>query len=167
MTINTTTKVDTQEVTNRRSRLAHWLKTNNGGSQADFIRGLVPVDDEDKVISSGELSLLLKNKAFGEKKVRKLERQAGMPLKWLDGDSLVKIDPGRLPTYNYPETKYCPRHEKILISLNNAKVVMESLQQDFTCDQRDEIYRLAFELAMGEPVTLEQFKVIVKSRFPN
>ncbi len=44
---------------------------------------------------------------------------------------------------------------------------MESLQQDFTCDQRDEIYRLAFELAMGEPVTLEQFKVIVKSRFPN
>lgn len=47
------------------------------GKQSEFVR--------ESGINQGELSALLKNKTFGERKARKLEQVAGMPAFWLDG----------------------------------------------------------------------------------
>ncbi|TAN86146.1 MAG: hypothetical protein EPN14_00550 [Gallionella sp.] len=64
-----------QDMEHRRKRLRQWIN-DNYGSQAAFI--------EKTGINQGELSGLLRNKSFGEKKARNLELLAGMPSKWLD-----------------------------------------------------------------------------------
>ena len=63
-------------VTNRRLKLQHLIDTAFGGSQASFI---AKTD-----INQGELSGLLRNKSFGEKKARKIEQQAGVNSGYLD-----------------------------------------------------------------------------------
>jgi SOS-response transcriptional repressor LexA len=65
-----------ETVSTRRSRLKEWIDTHCNKSQATFI--------EITGINQGELSGLLKEKSFGEKKARKLEELAGMPKYWLD-----------------------------------------------------------------------------------
>ena len=65
-------------VATRRKKLAKWIDLHHGGIQADFINATG--------INQGELSGLLKEKSFGERKARKLEEQAGMPRMWLDSD---------------------------------------------------------------------------------
>lgn len=57
----------------RRQALAHWIKTKFGGSQAAFIESTSPK------INQGEVSGLLRNKSFREKRAEALERQAKMP----------------------------------------------------------------------------------------
>lgn len=66
-------------VATRRRKLAQWIDTHHSGIQADFINKTG--------VNQGELSGLLKEKSFGEKKARKLEEQAGMPAMWLDSDN--------------------------------------------------------------------------------
>lgn len=63
-------------VQNRRDRLRAWIDENCNGSQAQFVTVTG--------INQGELSGLLRQKSFGEKKARSLELAAGMPLGWLD-----------------------------------------------------------------------------------
>lgn len=63
-------------VMNRRKNLQKWIDVHYGGIQADFI--------DFTGINQGELSALLRNKSFGEKKARKIEEQAKMPLYYLD-----------------------------------------------------------------------------------
>lgn len=58
----------------RRARLAQLIKENYE-SQADFIRKTG--------INQGEVSALLKNKSFGEKKARSIEESCGLPTGWL------------------------------------------------------------------------------------
>lgn len=72
---------DTDDVANRRAQLRRWIREHCDNKQAVFV--------ERSGINQGELSALLKNKSFGEKRARSLERAAGMPLKYLDqrGDS--------------------------------------------------------------------------------
>lgn len=60
----------------RRFNLQKWIDANCDGKQANFV--------ELTEINQGELSSLLKNKSFGEKKARKIEKLAGMPTMWLD-----------------------------------------------------------------------------------
>lgn len=60
----------------RRRRLKEWIDTKCGGMQSVFVGRTG--------INQGELSALLKEKSFGEKKARRLEQQAGMPPFWLD-----------------------------------------------------------------------------------
>lgn len=60
----------------RRMRLAELIKENYRGSQSRF------VDETGE--NQGEVSALLKNKSFGEKKARKLEEKCGLPAGWLD-----------------------------------------------------------------------------------
>lgn len=67
---------DTPTVANRRKKLALWIQSRCDGSQAKFI--------EETGINQGELSALLRDKSFGEKKARNLEKQAGMPDLYLD-----------------------------------------------------------------------------------
>ncbi|STZ75745.1 bifunctional 3,4-dihydroxy-2-butanone 4-phosphate synthase/GTP cyclohydrolase II-like protein [Bergeriella denitrificans] len=60
----------------RRRNLRHWINERYGGRQSHFAAAVA--------INQGELSALLKNKSFGEKKARKLEAAAAMPPLWLD-----------------------------------------------------------------------------------
>ena len=69
-------KINESIVANRRARLNAWIDQYCDGKQAVFI--------ERTDINQGELSALLKQKSFGEKKARSLEEKAGMPKYWLD-----------------------------------------------------------------------------------
>ena len=60
----------------RRANLRQWIDERCGGRQALFA--------QTAVVNPGELSALLKNKSFGEKKARKIEQAAAMPAMWLD-----------------------------------------------------------------------------------
>ena len=60
----------------RRDNLRSWIDKHCDSSQAKFI------DQTD--INQGELSGLLRDKSFGEKKARSLEEKAKMPTFWLD-----------------------------------------------------------------------------------
>ncbi|WP_416190730.1 bifunctional 3,4-dihydroxy-2-butanone-4-phosphate synthase/GTP cyclohydrolase II [Neisseria sp. CCUG12390] len=60
----------------RRHNLRQWINRQYGGQQARLVAATG--------INQGELSALLKNKSFGEKKARKIERDAAMPEMWLD-----------------------------------------------------------------------------------
>lgn len=62
----------------RRARLAQLIQEKYEGSQAKF------VDETGE--NQGEVSGLLRTKAFGEKKARKLEEKCGLPRGWLDTD---------------------------------------------------------------------------------
>lgn len=59
----------------RRVRLAQ-LISERYNSQADFVSSTGE--------NQGEVSGLLKTKSFGEKKARKIEVKAGLPIGWLD-----------------------------------------------------------------------------------
>lgn len=69
---------------NRRRQLRRWIDKHFGGSQSEFIAS---TNDGEKQINQGELSGLLKNKAFGEKRARRLEAQAHMPPFYLEQDN--------------------------------------------------------------------------------
>ena len=60
----------------RRANLRQWIDERCGGRQALFAQSAA--------VNPGELSALLKNKSFGEKKARKIEQAAAMPAMWLD-----------------------------------------------------------------------------------
>lgn len=61
----------------RRRRLAKLIEETYG-SQAAFIEATNE--------NQGEVSALLRDKSFGEKKARKIEKKCGLPAYWLDGD---------------------------------------------------------------------------------
>lgn len=75
------TKEDSPVTANRRNQLRRWIDAHHGGSQASFIAS---TNDGTKQLNQGELSALLKNKSFGERKARALEQQTGMPDGYLD-----------------------------------------------------------------------------------
>ena len=60
----------------RRHNLRLWIDRTHQGRQISFV--------QQTGINQGELSALLKNKAFGERKARKIEAAAGMPALWLE-----------------------------------------------------------------------------------
>ena len=62
----------------RRHNLRQWITQHHNGQQTKFAQAIS--------INQGELSALLKNKSFGEKKARKIEQAANMPDMWLDQD---------------------------------------------------------------------------------
>lgn len=67
----------------RRSNLQRWIDHHHNGVQAEFVNVTG--------INQGELSALLRNKSFGERKARNLERQANMPYLYLDQDDEFTI----------------------------------------------------------------------------
>jgi len=60
----------------RRSKLAQLIRDRFGGSQAKFVE----ITGENQ----GEVSALLRDKSFGEKKARKIEGKCGLASGWLD-----------------------------------------------------------------------------------
>ena len=77
----TTKRIESPDVTQRRRQLWQWLLDNFGGSQNAF---LAELGERGHPMNQGELSGLLKNKSFGEKKARSLEGKAGMPPRYLN-----------------------------------------------------------------------------------
>ncbi|MDR3445961.1 hypothetical protein [Dyella sp.] len=67
---------DNPVVAYRRRRLKEWIDSRFGGVQSEFIASAG--------VNQGELSGLLRTKSFGEKRARRLEEQAGMPVGYLD-----------------------------------------------------------------------------------
>lgn len=76
-------KPDTPAVATRRRRLRQWIEERHGGSQAAFAAAAS--------INQGELSLLLKDKSFGEKRAATIEAAAGMPAGYLSGDGRAEV----------------------------------------------------------------------------
>lgn len=78
---------------NRRIQLRKWIEQHFCGSQALFIAA---TNNGEKQINQGELSGLLREKSFGERRARSLEKQAGMPAGYLDDQSksLIKKSAG-------------------------------------------------------------------------
>jgi len=75
-------KTDSPAVARRRQRLQQWIDERFHGKQVDFVRATG--------INQGELSGLLKEKSFGEKRATAIERAAGMPGGYLsDGSTKV------------------------------------------------------------------------------
>lgn len=68
-------------VANRRRQLQLWIDEKYNSSQTDFIAS---TNDGIKQLNQGELSGLLRNKSFGERKARSLELMAHMPGGYLD-----------------------------------------------------------------------------------
>lgn len=73
----------------RRARLQAWIDTHYKGSQASFIAATG--------INQGELSGLLKNKSFGEKRAASLEIQARMPAGYLVNPLSDKSESSQAP----------------------------------------------------------------------
>lgn len=74
----------------RRARLSQLINERYDGSQAKFI--------EETGENQGEISGLLRNKSFGEKKARKLESKSGLERGWLDRPLSLEPAAGREPT---------------------------------------------------------------------
>ena len=72
---------DDPAMQNRRARLREWIDARFGGSHALFIAS---TNNGEKQMNQGELSALLRNKTFGERRARSLEAMAGMPPRYLD-----------------------------------------------------------------------------------
>lgn len=66
----------------RRRNLRQWIAEHYGGLQTRFAEAVA--------LNTGELSALLKNKSFGEKKARKIEQAAKMPAFWLDTEHTAR-----------------------------------------------------------------------------
>jgi hypothetical protein len=63
--------IDNDLVAARRARLQHWIETHHAGRQSEFVKRAK--------VNQGELSALLKDKSFGEKRAAAIEKLAGMP----------------------------------------------------------------------------------------
>ncbi|WP_440105383.1 hypothetical protein [Acidovorax sp. BL-A-41-H1] len=72
---------DDPAIANRRARLREWIDTHFGGSLTLFIAS---TNNGEKQINQGELSALLRNKTFGERRARSLEVMAHMPPRYLE-----------------------------------------------------------------------------------
>ena len=72
---------DDPAIANRRARLRQWIDTHFGGSHTLF---LASTNNGEKQMNQGELSALLRNKTFGERRARSLEAMAHMPPRYLD-----------------------------------------------------------------------------------
>lgn len=76
-------KPDSPAVATRRRRLREWIEERHAGSQAAFAAATS--------INQGELSLLLKDKSFGEKRAATIEAAAGMPAGYLSGEGRAEV----------------------------------------------------------------------------
>lgn len=76
-------KTDPPVVATRRKRLRQWIDDHHQGNQAAFVARTG--------INQGELSLLLRDKSFGEKKAAKIEEASGMPPGYLSGEPISQV----------------------------------------------------------------------------
>lgn len=78
-------------VQRRRERLKKWIDDRFAGIQYAFIAS---TNDGHSQLNAGEVSGLLRDKSFGEKRARTLEKKAGMPVGYLDSEGDEPIETG-------------------------------------------------------------------------
>ena len=107
----------------RRRNLREWINRLHQGRQIDFVSATG--------INQGELSALLKNKPFGERKARKIEHSAGMPALWLDTDHSQPA-PAPQPTHRntHPMSAPISTIPEILADLKAGKMVIITDAED-------------------------------------
>jgi 3,4-dihydroxy 2-butanone 4-phosphate synthase/GTP cyclohydrolase II len=79
--------MENAEAATRRRMLKKWIDDRFNGRQSAFLEDIASRHHE-KPLNQGELSSLLKDKSFGEKKARTLESQAEMPPRYLEDENL-------------------------------------------------------------------------------
>lgn len=77
----TTTQMPDLTTATRRAKLRTWIDLHCHGTQSEFLTSCARNGYE---LSQSELSGLLRQKSFGEKKARAIEKGAGMPPRYLD-----------------------------------------------------------------------------------
>lgn len=95
-------------VANRRARLRDWINNRFGGSHTLFIAS---TNDGVKQLNQGELSALLRNKSFGERRARSLELMARMPPRYLD--DMGTAGPAHSQKVSETESAYLPYGPKV------------------------------------------------------
>ncbi|OAM24298.1 3,4-dihydroxy-2-butanone-4-phosphate synthase [Eikenella corrodens] len=107
----------------RRRNLREWINRLHQGRQIDFVSATG--------INQGELSALLKNKPFGERKARKIEHSAGMPALWLDTDHSSPASAPQ-PTHRntHPMSAPISTIPEILADLKAGKMVIITDAED-------------------------------------
>ena len=107
----------------RRRNLREWINRLHQGRQIDFVSATG--------INQGELSALLKNKPFGERKARKIEHSAGMPALWLDTDHRSPVSTSQ-PTHRNTRPMSTPiaTIPEILADLKAGKMVIITDAED-------------------------------------
>ena len=153
------TKEDDPVAANRRRQLRKWIDTHCGTSQAVFIAS---TNDGIKQINQGELSALLKNKSFGERRARSLEKQSGMPSGYLDlneqkKDIFTLQENGQeKPTLAATAMRTWPfetiSHER-LVKLKRELGPRRGLDAMHDIDKTLEIVVLKWEKALSELIT--------------
>ncbi|WP_314251330.1 bifunctional 3,4-dihydroxy-2-butanone-4-phosphate synthase/GTP cyclohydrolase II [Eikenella halliae] len=107
----------------RRRNLREWIDRLHQGRQIDFVSATG--------INQGELSALLKNKPFGERKARKIEHSAGMPALWLDTDhSSLTSAPQPTQRNTRPMSAPISTIPEILADLKAGKMVIITDAED-------------------------------------
>ena len=107
----------------RRRNLREWINRLHQGRQIDFVSATG--------INQGELSALLKNKPFGERKARKIEHSAGMPALWLDTDhSQPASAPQPTQRNSHPMSAPISTIPEILADLKAGKMVIITDAED-------------------------------------
>ena len=107
----------------RRRNLREWIDRLHQGRQIDFVSATG--------INQGELSALLKNKPFGERKARKIEHSAGMPALWLDTDhSQPASAPQTTHRNTHPMSAPISTIPEILADLKAGKMVIITDAED-------------------------------------
>ena len=108
----------------RRHNLRSWISRLHGGQQSRFAA--------ETGINQGELSALLKNKTFGERKARKIEQSAGMPLLWLDTDhgDFHATAPSATPSQASPTMTQFATIPEILADIKAGKMVIITDAED-------------------------------------
>ena len=109
----------------RRHNLRLWIERLHQGRQALFVA--------ETGINQGELSALLKNKTFGERKARKIEQSAGMPALWLDtpqpAENTARPHPNT-PTQTTSKTMQISPIPEILADIKAGKMVIITDAED-------------------------------------
>jgi len=102
----------------RRRNLRQWIADKYGSQQTRFAEAIA--------INQGELSALLKNKSFGEKKARKIEQAAQMPAMWLDQEH-ASAQPDHQERRTMPHISSIP---EILADIKAGKMVIITDAED-------------------------------------
>ena len=107
----------------RRHNLRCWIERHHHGQQSHFAAAIA--------LNQGELSGLLNSKSFGEKKARKIEAAAGMPVGWLDTDhsNLAHPSPSISAKHTTTMTAIAPIPE-ILADIKAGKMVILTDAED-------------------------------------
>lgn len=135
------TTTENPAASNRRRQLQRWIDVNFAGLQSAFIAS---TNDGERQINQGELSGLLKNKSFGERRARSLEKQARMPDFYLEQnpdkltnsvqEKIGNVEPHMPPT-GWPFSKVTLRRVLDLKkSLGGQKGVEAMIDLDETLD---------------------------------